>query len=731
MSLVYCSQNHANAPENRFCAACGERLTQGRISGGESGRESGAIQNRLAGRYQIQRALGQDSFGRTYLAEDLHRFHELCVLKEFAPQVQGTEALQKAEALFEREAGILYQLQHPQIPRFRELFRATLKDQERLFLVQDYVEGSTYRELLEARILDAAIQPPYFSESEIRLLLEQILPVLRYIHGAGVIHRDLSPDNLILRTSDRLPVLIDFGGVKQIAAAATSRYKHSAETRLETGAETGAETLLPTRLGKQGYAPPEQMQQGRVSPQGDLYALAVTALVLITGKRSLDLVDPAGERYPWQQEVLLSPGLTDILTRMLKPQPSARFPSADDVLLALQLAPVSPSISQSASPLVQPAATRAVPAYNPPVYPAAVSAGSTQEYTQQHTQALPSDSGDPASPPPAQRRFLLLLLLPLLLLPAAAYFWRESWLPLLPVISTAESADPDLASPSPAVEPSLSPSPSPLSPLERRAQAAEVSYEFLIQLTDASFAQRYPKQAGRSLSDSPEDAKWRQKWADLADEWLSQLTEVLSPEARQKLGRYGEADRSSWKPTINQHYVGSRSLYDLSDAQFLQHFPDWRKNLEAKDFLAQPMGQIWQAIATDQIQALEAGTNLENIEFAAGAFSQKREDTLAAGKGRVYTANLAAAQILRLNLQAPSQSSLLSIYLPRPTPELPVLLEDSAKVTWVGKLPQSGYYEVVVVNRASQPIRYQLTLAVDNVTSPDKPDQTEAPEAKD
>ena len=692
--MIYCRQNHPNPPENRFCAACGERLVQA------SQTQAGPA---LVGRYQILRELGQGGFGRTYLAADLNRFNEHCVLKEFAPQVQGDQALQQAEELFEREAGVFYQLQHPQIPRFRELFRAALSapgsdstsSQERLFLVQDYVEGSSYSDLLTARILAPAARPPYFSEAEIWRLLAQILPVLRYIHAAGVIHRDLAPDNLILRSRDHLPVLIDFGGVKQIAATATSNYIQSAETQ------------VPARLSKQA-SPSEQMQQG-VSPQTDLYALAVTALVLLSGKQALDLIDPTGQSHPWQQMLRLSPELTSLLTRMLSPQPAQQFASAEAVSLAL-------------APLAQPALPQPLPMQTPLTSPLPLYPAPTQ--TVQTAQTVPV-----ALPPsaPVKRRLFWIWLLPLLALLAVAYLGRSRWLPLLPTLSTA----PDVASPSAPADPDASPISTPLSPLERRAQAANLDYGFLIKLTDAAFARRYPNQAGRSLSDRPEDAEWRQKWADLADSLLKTLGEAMSAEPRQSLGRYGAADRDQWKQRLNQHYVGSRSLYDLSDAQFAQHFPDWRDSLHDKDFLAEPIGQVWQAIAADQVSALETGKTLEPIEFAAGAFSKQTEGTLAAGEGRIYTANLASGQILRLNLQAPADSSLLSLYLPRPTPELSALLEDSTDTTWVGKLPQSGYYEVVIVNRASQPIRYGLTLAVDNVTSPPiKPKQAEAPEAK-
>jgi serine/threonine protein kinase, bacterial len=245
----------------------------------------------LGNRYRIKQELGQGGFGRTYLVEDLYRFNEHCVLKEFAPQVRGTSVLQKAKELFEREAGVLYRLQHPQIPKFRELFQTKFADQSRLFLVQDYIEGLTYRQLLDIR----RAQGCYFSEPEIRQLLSHLLPVLQYLHSVGVIHRDISPENIILRYSDKLPVLIDFGAVKQVAAIAMSEY----------GQLNYSSSPTATRLGKMGYAPDEQMQMGDVFPHSDLYALAVT--VLVKNRRRLPAMLPKGgnDRFglapSWQQ----------------------------------------------------------------------------------------------------------------------------------------------------------------------------------------------------------------------------------------------------------------------------------------------------------------------------------------------------------------------------------------------------------------------------------------------
>ena len=282
----------------------------------------------LNSRYRLLSQLGHGNFGRTYLAEDINRFNEYCVLKQFAPQLQGSFVLEKAQELFEREAGVLYRLQHPQIPEFRELFRYRQSNQEHLLLVQDYVEGETYHTLFNRR----AQQGEKFSEAEIVRLLRQLLPVLEYMHSMGVIHRDISPDNLILRSKDKLPVLIDFGSIKEVEKKAQSQSHNTNDTVV--GTETL--TLMGTIIGKSRYAPPEQFERGIVFAHSDLYALAATAVVLLTGKKPETLIDSHSYRWNWRHEVSLSPQLSAVLTIMLDPDPGDRFSSATEVIKVLQ-----------------------------------------------------------------------------------------------------------------------------------------------------------------------------------------------------------------------------------------------------------------------------------------------------------------------------------------------------------------------------------------------------------
>ena len=249
--------------------------------------------------------IGRGGFGRAYLAEDTQRYRELCVLKEFAPQIDRDRDLRQAEDLFEREAGILYKLNHPQIPRFEALLRTQVDGRRSLFLVQEYVPGRSYWELLLRR--------GRLSEAEVTEMILDILPVLDYIHASELIHRDISPDNLILRDRDRKTVLIDFGCVK-LAANAVSRSRGSAVTL----------------IGKKGYSPDEQLSRGRAMPCSDLYSLAATAVVLLTGKQPDKLYDSHSGQWDWNQ-IEASLQLKKVLKKMLAERPSDRYQSAERV----------------------------------------------------------------------------------------------------------------------------------------------------------------------------------------------------------------------------------------------------------------------------------------------------------------------------------------------------------------------------------------------------------------
>ncbi len=291
----------------------------------------------LQQRYRILSSLGAGGFGRTYLATDRSRFDEYCAIKELTPSTESTAVVAKAKEFFQQEANLLYQLQHPQIPRFW----ATFEEEERLFIVQDYIAGKTYARLVDER----RDRGEEFHEAEVWRFLLQVLPVLGYIHSKGVIHRDISPENIILRDSDLLPVLIDFGVVKEFA------------DRLQAH-PIGRSKIS---VGKAGYAPPEQLKKGEAYPSSDLYALAVTAIVLLTGKEPSTLFVNGVMNWDWRNWNQISDGLADVLGRMLSINPRDRYQSGVDVFQALQSLSIPSSPPPKSTELRHPSDNKEIP----------------------------------------------------------------------------------------------------------------------------------------------------------------------------------------------------------------------------------------------------------------------------------------------------------------------------------------------------------------------------------
>jgi serine/threonine protein kinase len=278
--------------------------------------ETGNDKMLLANRYEMQRVLGQGGFGRTYLTLDRYRFNEPCVVKEFLPPQCGEVEAKKSRELFEREAKILHQLDRPQIPKFFACF----EENGRLFLVQEYIKGQTYAALL--RELQQQ-QGRNFSEAEVIELLNNLLPVLSYLHERQIVHRDLAPDNIMRSDDSQLPILIDFGIGRSAVVQNLEREQNLARTIPATSQKS--------IVGKLGYAPYEQIWLGKSYPSSDLYALAVTAIVLMTG---LNPQTPS-LREKWHTQASVSAGFVKLLNRMWEETPIHRYQTAAEVLADL------------------------------------------------------------------------------------------------------------------------------------------------------------------------------------------------------------------------------------------------------------------------------------------------------------------------------------------------------------------------------------------------------------
>nr|MDZ8014738.1 serine/threonine-protein kinase [Nostoc sp. ZfuVER08] len=293
--MLYCSNgtcsNPFNPDDNKFCIKCGQTLTQ-----------------LFRNRFRVIRLLGEGGFSRTYEARDADKIDEPCVIKQFVPQVQGTNALEKATELFKQEAKRLYDLgEHPQIPRLIAYF----EQDKRLYLVQELIEGQNLLQELQ--------QQGAFNEEKIKQLLVDILPVLKFIHEHGVIHRDIKPENIMRRRQDGKLILIDFGVSKQI---------------------TGSFLGVATTIGTPGYAPIEQMR-GQAFPASDLYSLGVTCIRLLT--QCLPKTDGSDELYDalkgcwiWKKYLpkgtSITPKVGQILDKLIQDYVKERYQLSEEVL---------------------------------------------------------------------------------------------------------------------------------------------------------------------------------------------------------------------------------------------------------------------------------------------------------------------------------------------------------------------------------------------------------------
>ncbi|MGV6847870.1 MAG: serine/threonine protein kinase [Marinibacterium sp.] len=217
------------------------------------------------GQYTIVKYLNSGGFGITYLALD--SLGRKIVIKECFPgamcrrrgeavglrsQSYETDFVRVVE-LFEKEAGALAQLQHANIVGVHQIF----KDNRTAYMALDFVEGTDLLQVLED-------SPEKLDPATLRRMLVLILDALAYVHSNGILHRDISPDN-ILMDSDGMPVLIDFGAARENATRASR-------------------VLSRVHTVKDGYSPQEFYLAGSSQEKSsDLYALAATMHHLITG----------------------------------------------------------------------------------------------------------------------------------------------------------------------------------------------------------------------------------------------------------------------------------------------------------------------------------------------------------------------------------------------------------------------------------------------------------------
>jgi serine/threonine protein kinase len=275
-----------NLAEAKICDRCGSPLF-------------------LKERYRVLRYLGSGGFATTFEAIDEQRLNTACVIKQFAFDREKTDDLDFLKYLFEQEAEILTKVgSHPQIPSLLAFFEQSGCS----YIVQELIPGWDLFTELSDRCA--------FDESKIWQLLDDLLPILQFIHDRQIIHRDIKLGN-ILRQPDGKLALIDFGSSQKL----------------------GSNTILAPHhpiVATPGYAAPEQLD-GKVYPASDLYSLGVTIVRLLTGclpeaDNSEPLFDERQQKWLWRQpEINVSNELAEIIDRLVAFDLKDRYQSAAEV----------------------------------------------------------------------------------------------------------------------------------------------------------------------------------------------------------------------------------------------------------------------------------------------------------------------------------------------------------------------------------------------------------------
>jgi serine/threonine protein kinase len=291
-----------------------------------------------SGRYLVERAVASGGMGAVYRAVDT-RFKRPCAIKEMLDEFQTEAERAQAVEWFDREATLLYDLNHSCIPRVRDHFM----EGDKHYLVMDFIEGRTLSDVLEQEGTVVGVNGARgVTEARARSWGQQLCSVLGYLHGQTppIIFRDLKPSNIMVTSREEIK-LIDFGIARNFQPQRQS-------------------TVIMTI----GYAPFEQMA-GNAEPRSDIYALGATLHRLLTrhdaanNKPDIFTFPPVRTLRPD-----IAPAFEQIIMRALAPSVQQRWPTAGEMERAIMaLPPVAVSPAGAAIPATVPNPVRS---FNPP-----------------------------------------------------------------------------------------------------------------------------------------------------------------------------------------------------------------------------------------------------------------------------------------------------------------------------------------------------------------------------
>jgi serine/threonine protein kinase len=332
-----CAQPH-NSDTHNYCQSCGSPLL-------------------LQQRYRPLSPLSEGGFGKTFIAVDEQlALKPRVVVKQLTFSRENPEIYKIALRLFQQEATRLKELgEHPQIPQLIAHF----EQEGYLYLVEEFIQGHT----LEEELKDKGV----FKEIEILELLDQLLPVLQFIHERNIVHRDIKPANIMRRTPPLTPLQGAISEQTSIQQTSIERFPPSSlnETSVSPRKPRGdlvlidfgiAKVITGTTLIKTGtiigspeYMAPEQTR-GKAVPASDLFSFAVTCINLLTAVSPWDMYDMTNDRWLWRAFLPDGVNVRDrvgkILDKLLQSAVSSRYQKASEVLQALH----PPQVSLSRTP---------------------------------------------------------------------------------------------------------------------------------------------------------------------------------------------------------------------------------------------------------------------------------------------------------------------------------------------------------------------------------------------
>jgi len=382
----------------------------------------------IAGTYEIELLINRGGMGEVYRGKNVHTGDPVAI-KIVLPHLAHDPMI---EALFQKEAKVLGRLAHDAIVRYHTYMNPP--EIGRPSLIMEFVEG---------KALGDRIKEGPMTEDEVRILLRRIASGLGRAHEAGVVHRDLSPDNIILAGGDvKHAKIIDFGIAKS--------------------SMKGDRTLLQGQFaGKFGFVAPEQLgaYEGNIDGRTDIYSLALLMAGACRGKTlkmGASIIEAVRSRscVPDLSEVY--PGLAPLLAHMLQPDPADRPASMAVVIDLLDHPQKIPDFSDKPADDDSDRTVIAAPLSKDEIAKAQNTKSPRDAQPMGEFVGIPS--GKPAAPPPAKKSGKGGMMAVLLLLLAAGGAGGAYYAGLLgPKPGTPAAPDQTAALPAPTPEPTPAP----------------------------------------------------------------------------------------------------------------------------------------------------------------------------------------------------------------------------------------------------------------------------------